>query len=453
MKKVKGFDEAKKMLSRRSPWESSATTPQLTAQIKRVFGEELSVQEVVERIIGEVQDKGDKALFDYTEKLDGVRLDSLEVRKQEVAAAYDIVDRKLVSALKFAARRILNFHTACGHKAGLIPIDKHLSQRVLPLQRVGLYVPGGSAAYPSSVLMMAIPARVAGVEEIIMVSPPGKNGDIPAPTLVAADIAGVNSIFKIGGAQAIAALAFGTESIPRVDKICGPGNIFVTLAKKMVYGAVDIDGLEGPSEIVIVADGKANPSLCAADLLAQAEHDPLASVVLITTSAHLADEVEKQLDKQLEGLKRRSIAGAAIKAGMLVLVDNVAQAVDLVNWFAPEHLSVMVSDASAVISEIRNAGCIFLGENSPVVLGDYVAGPSHVLPTGRSARFGSPLGVSDFLKVTNVVALDKRTMRKLSEPAVIIAEAEGLDAHARAVARRVIASGAKQSRRFSSSAR
>ena len=436
MKRVKGFNKAKRLLAREDFWESLTAPPRIRAQIRQVFGEELSVQEVVDRIIGEVRRKGDKALRNYTEKLDGVRLDSLEVDEQEIVAAYDIVSKKIVSALEFAARRIRDFHVACEHKTGLIPLDRCLGQQILPLRRVGLYVPGGSAAYPSTVLMMAIPARVAGVEEIIMVSPPGKDGRIAASTLVAADIAKVGRIFKLGGAQAIAALAYGTESIPRVDKICGPGNIFVTLAKKMVYGAVDIDGLEGPSEIVIVADEKAKPALCAADLLAQAEHDPLASVVLITTSVDLADQIDKQIETQLRKLKRRSTIRKAIDAGMLVLVDDMSQAVELVNLFAPEHLSIMTSNASALVREIRNAGCIFVGENSPVVLGDYVAGPSHVLPTGGSARFGSPLGVADFLKVTNVVALDKPGMRRLSRAAVVIAKAEGLDAHAQAVERR-----------------
>jgi histidinol dehydrogenase len=291
---------------------------------------------------------------------------------------------------------------------------------------------------------------------MIMASPPGKDGKIPAPTLVAADIAKVSRIFKVGGAQAIAALAFGTESIPRVDKICGPGNIFVTMAKKMVYGTVDIDGLEGHREIVIVDDEKASPALCAADLLAQAEHDPLASPVLITTSADLARRLDREIEMQLARLRRRSAIKKAIDAGMLVLVDDMTQAVDLVDLFAPEHLSIMAANASVLARRVRNAGCIFVGENSPVVLGDYVAGPSHVLPTGGSARFGSPLGVADFLKVTNVIALDRRAMRQLSQPAVEIAKAEGLDAHAEAVARRVLAgdlpaktwqTGAKQARR------
>jgi histidinol dehydrogenase len=437
MKRVKGFDKARELLTRENYWESFTTPPGLMAQIKQVFGQELSVQEVVDRIIGEVRKKGDKALLDYTEKLDGIRLDSLEVDRQEVAAAYNTIDKKLVSALEFAAKRIRDFHFACGHKAGLIPIDKHLKQQILPLQSIGLYVPGGNAAYPSTVLMMAIPAKVAGVEEIVMVSPPAENGNIPAPTSVAANIAGVNRIFKVGGAQAIAALAFGTQSIPRVDKICGPGNIFVTLAKKMVYGTVALDGLEGPTEIVIVADEKADPALCAADLLAQAEHDPLASVILITTSADLADRVDREIEIQMETLERRSSAGTATDAGILVLVDDMAQATELVNLFAPEHLSIMTPNASTLIPKIHNAGCIFVGEHSPVVLGDYVAGPSHVLPTGGSARFGSPLGVMDFLKISNIIALDEPAMRELGQAAMVIAEAEGLDAHVRAVEKRM----------------
>ena len=433
MKRVKGFNKARQLLTRKNFWESFTGPSGLAAQIKQVSGEELSLQQMVDRIISEVRDKGDKALFDYTEKLDRVRLTSLEVQGQEVAAACDIIDKELISALEFAARKIRDFHLACGHKVGLIPIDKHLGQQVRPLDRVGLYVPGGTAAYPSTVLMMAIPAKVAGVGEIIMTSPPARDGRIPVPTLVAASIAGVNRIFKLGGAQAIAALAFGTESIPKVDKVCGPGNIFVTIAKKVVYGAVGIDGLEGPSEIVIVADDKASPTLCAADLLAQAEHDPLASVILITTSAELVERVDKEVEIQLGKSGRCSTARTAIDAGIFVLVDDMSQAVELVNLFAPEHLSLMASDASTLIPKIHNAGCIFMGENSPVVLGDYVAGPSHVLPTGGSARFASPLSVADFLKVNNVIALDEAAMHELSHSASVIARAEGLDAHARAI--------------------
>jgi histidinol dehydrogenase len=433
---VKGFKRARQLLARESFWEPFAASQGLAPQTKQVF---LSVQKAVDRIVGDVRDTGDEALFDYTEKLDGVRLESLEVSRREVVAAHRTVTKEVISALEFAARRIWEFHAACEHKPGVFPVGKGLDRRVLALRKVGLYVPGGNAAYPSTVLMMAIPARVAGVGEIVMASPPGKDGKIPAPTLVAADIARVNRIFKVGGAQAIAALAFGTESVPRVDKICGPGNIFVTLAKKMVYGIVDIDGLEGPSEIAIIADEKAKPVLCAADLLAQAEHDPLASVVLITTSADLAKRVEGEIDIQLGRLKRRASIRKAIDAGMLVIVDDMDQAVELVNLFAPEHLSIMASNASVLVRKVHNAGCIFVGENSPVVLGDYVAGPSHVLPTGGSARFGSPLGVADFLKVTNIISLDKPAMRRLSRAAEVVAKAEGLDAHAQAVALRVMA--------------
>ena len=437
MIKVEGFSEANRLLTRENLWESFTATPRMATQIKQVFGEELSPQEVVERIINEVRNKGDKALFDYTWKLDNVALDSMEVSKKEITAAYNKVDKELISAFQLAAKRIHDFHFMGERKVGIVPINKYLRQQIRPLGRVGLYVPGGTAAYPSTVLMMAIPAKVAGVKEIIMVSPPAKDGMIPAATLVAADIAEVSRIFKIGGAQAIAALAFSTESIPRVDKICGPGNIFVTLAKKMVYGVVAIDGLQGPSEIVIIADETANPALCAADLLAQAEHDPLASVILITTSSRLLEQVEKELAMQLGKLSRTSIAAQAINRGLIVLVDSIAQAIELANLFAPEHLSVMASNAPSLIPKIHNAGCIFVGEDSPVVLGDYVAGPSHVLPTGGSARFSSPLGVEDFLKVTNVIALDEPTMQELSQAAMVIARAEGLDAHAQALEKRL----------------
>jgi len=434
---VTDFSEAKQLLTRENPLESFTVTPGLAAQIQRIFGEELSPQEVVERIINEVQREGDKALFDYAKKLDGVELDSLEVGRQEISAARNTVNEELLSALKLAAKMIRDFYLACKPKVGTSPISEYLRQHVRPLDKVGIYIPGGTAAYPSTVLMSAIPARVAGVREIIMVSPPGENGNISLPTLAAADIAQVDRIFKVGGAQAIAALAFGTESIPQVDKICGPGNIFVTLAKKLVYGAVDIDGLQGPSEIMIIADNTSDPALCAADLLAQAEHDPLASAILISTSSELANQVNKEIEAQSGKLARRSIIAQALDRGIIVLVNNVDEAIELVNHFAPEHLSLMVSGAAALTSKIYNAGCIFVGENSPVVLGDYVAGPSHILPTGGSARFSSALCVEDFLKVTNVVALDNHTMQELSQAAMVIARAEGLDAHAKAIEKRL----------------
>ena len=437
MIRVEGFDKAKQLLTRRGFLESLTASPRLATQIKHIFGEELSPQEVVGRIINDVRNKGDESLFHYTSKLDGAELDSLEVSGGEVSAAYGMVEKKLVSALQLAAKRIRDFHFACAGISGAEFTGQCPGRKIRPLDRVGLYVPGGTAAYPSTVLMTAIPAKVAGVKEIIMTSPPGRNGSMPAATLVAADIAEVNRVFKVGGAQAIAALAFGTESVPRVDKICGPGNIFVTLAKKMVYGAVAIDGLQGPSEILIVADGSANPSLCASDLLSQAEHDPLASAILITTSPELANQVDKEMGTQLAKLKRRSVASEAISRAVIALVNSIDEAIELVNLYAPEHLSLMVSGASSLIPRIDNAGCIFVGENSSVVLGDYVAGPSHVLPTGGTARFSSPLGVEDFLKVTNIVALDKATMQQLSGAAITMAKAEGLDAHARAMEKRI----------------
>jgi histidinol dehydrogenase len=419
MKRVEGFDLAKQLLDRKVPLQSLDTLAE--------------PQQVVSHIIDEVRRKGDEALFHYTEELDRVHLDSLEVSKQELAAAYKAADKKLVAALELAAQRITSFHRECLPKIGTIPAGRGLKRQVRPLDKVGLYVPGGIASYPSTVLMTAIPARVAGVKEIIMVSPPRGDGAIPGDTLAAASIAQVSRIFKIGGAQAIAALAFGTESVPNVDKICGPGNIFVVLAKKMVYGSVAIDGLQGPSEIIIVADETASPSLCAVDLLAQAEHDPLARVVLITTSAEMADRVDGEISSRLDKLERSFIAAEAIGNGVIAIVGDLDQAVELVNLYAPEHLSLMVSNASALVRKIYNAGGIFVGSNSSVVLGDYVAGPSHVLPTEGSARFSSPLGVEDFLKVTNIISLDDSTAEELSQAAITIARAEGLSAHAQAL--------------------
>ncbi len=409
----------------------SKARPLLTREIPQ-FGE--SPEDIVRDILADVRAKGDKALLSYTKKLDGVELDSLEVTRDEISEAYNNVDKALVAALKLAADRIERFHVLC--KKSLEPgfLTHDLGRLIRPLNRVGIYVPGGSAAYPSTVLMSTIPARVAGVNEIFMVTPPKKNGAIPPPTLVAADIAGVNRVFKIGGAQAIAALAFGTESVPKVDKICGPGNVFVVAAKRMVYGTVDIESLPGPSEIVIVADETANISFCAADLIAQAEHDPQASAILITTSSKLAKAVNTEIKKQLAKLKRKTIATEALKSGgMIVLVDNENEAIELVNLYAPEHVSLMLRSASSLAKKIKNAGCICIGGNSAVALGDYIAGPSHVLPTGGSARFSSPLGIEDFLKITNIIAFDEAVQEELGQAAITIAEAEGLEGHARAI--------------------
>ncbi len=424
MKIIEGFQSAKLALSRQGPAQE---TPEADDR-----------EQKVRQIINEVRRRGDAALLDYTAQFDKVRLASLEVSKEAISNAYGKVDAGLVSALQLAAERIRSFHIA--QKDSLLRESDRagLGWLIRPLERIGIYVPGGTAYYPSTVLMTAIPARVAGVKEVILVTPPDEQGTVPPITLAAAYIAGVDRVFCVGGAQAIAALAYGTESIPKVDKICGPGNIFVTLAKKLVYGVVDIDGLQGPSEVLIIADETADPKYCAADLLAQAEHDPLASAILVTTSRRLADEVVREIEQQLPDLKRREIAAESLNnMGKIAVVDSIDEAIELANLYAPEHLCLAVDRAKDYIDKVANAGCILVGENSPVVLGDYVAGPSHVLPTGGTARFSSPLNVTDFIKYTNVIDIDEAGLKKLGPAAQALAEAEGLDAHARAVGKRL----------------
>jgi len=435
---IEGFQPAKSVLSRQPGAEFPMASPALRQRIKEVFGAEINPEQAVRQIINEVQTRGDAALYDYTLKIDGVKLASLEVSKKQIASAYQEVDEELVSALKLAAQRIRSFHLEQKRSIWSSAAKPGSGQLIRPLERIGAYAPGGTACYPSTVLMTAIPARIAGVREVILVTPPKSNGAVPPPTLVAADIAQVDRIFSIGGAQAIAALAFGTESVPKVDKICGPGNIFVVLAKKLVYGIVDIDGLQGPSEVLIIADETANPKYCAADLLAQAEHDPLASAILITTSRWLADEVNQEVEQQLKGLERQAIAAESLQnRGMIAVVADVDEAIELANLYAPEHLCLMIRGADAYIDQVSNAGCIFIGDNSTVVLGDYVLGPSHVLPTGATARFSSPLNILDFIKFISLVDVDEASLQQLGRAASIIARAEGLDAHARAVERRL----------------
>jgi len=417
MKVIKDYQRAKKALGRSIRYDPGS-------------GIEAAVHEIVEN----VKKGGDKALLTYTERFDGARLKSLEVTPRELAAARRSADPQLTDALKFAAARVERFHRACMQRYGRGFFKDGLGQQVLPLERVGIYIPGGTASYPSTVLMTAIPARVAGVEEIIMATPCGRDGVVPANTLAAAGIAGVDRVFKIGGAQAVAALAFGTESVPRVDKVCGPGNIYVMTAKKLVYGVVDIDALQGPSEVMVIADGSADPSFCAADLLAQSEHDAMASSILVTTSQGLAIKVQAELKRQLAGLKRNTIAARALQAnGLIIIVNTLDQAIELANLYAPEHLSLMVRNAGRYINRISNAGCICAGNYSPVVLGDYVAGPSHALPTGGSARFSSPLTVQDFLKINSIISLDDNAIGTLGPVAAMMADNEGLTGHAHAV--------------------
>ncbi len=427
MKIIEGFQAAKSRLSRQT--------------VQGIPGDD-EREKVVRQIVNDVRERGDAALFDYTEKFDNVRLSSLEISKGQINRAYKDIDAELLSALELAAERIAVFHMEQKKKLLKDNTAAKLGWLMRPLRSVGVHVPGFTAPLPSSLLMTAIPARVAGVEEIILVTPPGSNGKVSPVTLAAAKIAGLDRVFSVGGAQAIAALAYGTESVPRVDKVCGPGNIFVTLAKKMVYGVVGIDGLYGPSEVIIIADETANPEYVAADLLAQAEHGSLASAIMITTSRKMADGVNREIERQLKTLKRKDIIAESLDGrGVIAIVATVEEAIELANLYAPEHLCLVVKNAASYINKVKNAGCLFVGENSIEALVDYVAGPSHVLPTGGTARFGSGLNILDFVKLISLVKTDETDIKELGGAASVIARAEGLDAHARAVERRLKDSG------------
>jgi len=432
LKIIKGFSSAKTVLSRPVLSLTYPISAQLKRSLKKMFATE-DPEQALKQIIAEVERGGDKALFDLTFRIDGIRLKSLEVNRRQIATACRMVDKELVSALQLAAERIRAFHTAQKENVCRELVGEEWEQLVRPLEKVGIYVPGGTASYPSTVLMTAIPAKVAGVKEVIIATPPKPDGKIPPATLVAAQVAGVDRLFCSGGAPAIAALAFGTESVPSVDKICGPGNIFVVLAKKLVYGQVAIDGLQGPSEVLIIADETADPEYCAADLLAQAEHDPLASAILVTTSQKLAVAVDREIARQVAELPRKNIASEALNRGLIIVVDNIEEAIELANLYAPEHLCLMVKNADYYINKVRNAGCVVVGGKATAVLGDYIAGPSHVLPTGGTARFSSPLNIMDFVKYINVIKIDEVGLKRLGKAASVIARAEGLDAHARAI--------------------
>ncbi len=417
MKLVEGLTAARAALERR--------TDPLQDPVK---------EEWVRQTIADVRERGDAALLELTEKLDGVKLGALEVSKAAIAEAYQRVDESVVGALELAAVRIRDF--AARQKEALLRDGEKagLGWVIRPLARVGIHVPGFTAALPSSVLMTAVPARVAGVGEIVLVTPPQKSGRVAPLTLVAADIAGVDRIFAIGGAQAVAALAFGTQSVPAVDKICGPGNIYVVLAKKLLFGTVGIDALQGPSEVLIVADGTTDARFCASDLLAQAEHGAGATAAMVTTSRELAARVTAEVDSELEGLATKDTAGKALEtSGVIAVVASIDEAVELANLYAPEHLLLMVKESEKYVDGIRNAGCIVLGPKGTVALGDYAAGPSHVLPTGGTARFGSPLSVLDFVKQTSVMKVSDALLAEIGPTAEVLANAEGLAAHARAV--------------------
>lgn len=400
---------------------------------------ETGVESIVSDVIENVKQNGDKALFDYCEKFDGAKLSSLEVDKSEIENAYINEDKDFLKTIELAKENIHKFHSHQVRNNFIINDTDGviLGQKITPIEKVGIYVPGGTARYPSSVLMNAIPAKIAGVKEIVMVTPPDKDGSIPSYILAAAKIAGVDRVFKLGGAQAVAALALGTESVPKVDKIVGPGNIFVATAKRKLYGIVDIDMIAGPSEILVLADGSCNPKFVAADLLSQAEHDKLATAVLITDSEKLANEVSAELEKQIPELPRAEIARTSIDDnGKIIITKDMFEAVKISNIIAPEHLEVCVDDPFSLLNHITNAGSIFLGKNVPESLGDYLAGPNHTLPTSGTARFSSPLSVDDFIKKSSYIYYTGDALAKVKDDVVRFAEREGLSAHARAVSKR-----------------
>ncbi|MFZ5925011.1 MAG: histidinol dehydrogenase, partial [Bacillota bacterium] len=403
---------------------------------RRHYGLDLHIS-TARRIVEEVREKGDEALVRLTRELDHVALDpgELRVTREAIQQAYEAVDSGFVEAIRHAKRNVWAFHERQVLRPSVAVLDGYGVGRVsTPIERAGLYVPGGTAAYPSTVVMTAVPARVAGVSEVIMCTPPGPGGEINAFTLVAADVCGVDKVFRVGGAQAIAAMAYGTETIPAVDMIAGPGNSFVTAAKKLVFGGVGIDMLAGPSEILIIADESAMPEFVAADLLSQAEHDVLASAVLLTTSAELADRVVDEIERQLPRLPRRDIIARSLHDnGAIVIVQSLDQAVDAANAYAPEHIEIMTCCPLEIGRRIRNAGAIFLGPYSPEPVGDYIAGPNHVLPTQGAARYRGGLGVQDFLKSINVVQYDGSAFKEVAEHAIRLARTEGLMAHARSI--------------------
>lgn len=395
---------------------------------------EVDVAQIVSNIIQDVRTRGDEALLEYTKRFDRAQLSSLEVTKAEIDAAAEAVGAEFIALLERAAANIRKFHTQQKRSSFIINDEDGIviGQKIIPVDRAGLYVPGGTASYPSTVLMDAIPAKIAGCPEVVMVSPPDKDGKIAPVILAAAKVAGVDRIYKVGGAQAIAALAYGTASIPKVDKIVGPGNTFVAEAKKQVYGKVSIDMIAGPSEILIIADGKSDPRFVAADLLSQAEHDVLACAVLVTDSADLAKEVQQELEKQIPLLERAEIARASIdNNGKIIVTQNIRQAIEISNEIAPEHLELCVDEPFDYLDSIRHAGSVFMGRNCPEALGDYFAGPNHTLPTSGTARFSSPLSVDDFIKKTQYTYYTRNALKRVAQDVATFAKAEGLTAHAK----------------------
>ena len=397
--------------------------------------EDSGVEEIVREIIQDVAKNGDDALKRYAKKFDRAELTGLEVPAQELDDALLTIPSELLDAMQIAAENIRAFHSQQLREGFRLerPNGVYMGQKITPIEKVGLYIPGGTASYPSTVFMNAIPAKLAGCSLVVMVSPPNENGKIPAPILAAAKLAGVDRVFLAGGAQAVAALAYGTQTVPKVDKIVGPGNAFVAEAKRQVFGRVAIDMIAGPSEILVIADETATPSFVAADLLSQAEHDALASAVLITNSREIAQRVSDEVERQLLSLPREKIARASIENnGKIIVADDVMSAIELANDLAPEHLELCVKEPERYLAYVKNAGSVFLGSDCPESLGDYLAGPNHTLPTSGTARFSSPLSVDDFVKKTQYTYFSREALAELSDKIAVFARAEGLEAHARA---------------------
>ena len=446
LKMVRGLSAAETALTRIDPLDLSSLPEPVLQRTRALFGADATPESSVLQMLRDVRASGDAAVKRYASLLDGAELDSLQVPEAELEAAWETTPDDLKQALELAARRITEFHEATLPR-DWVDLGGGLGELVRPLERVGLYAPGGTAAYPSTVLMTAIPARVAGVSEVVLATPRRGREPLNTTVLAAARIAGVDAVYQVGGVPAIGALAYGTETIRKVDKICGPGNVFVAYAKRMVQGQVDIDGVFGPTETILLADETANPVFCAADLIAQAEHDPMASAILVTDSQPLIDAVEAELDVQIAGNPRaETIRHSLERQGCIVVVDDFDEAIAVANHIAPEHLCLMVADPWAWAGQVRNAGGLFLGEFSPEVMGDYIAGPSHVMPTGGTARFSSALSVHHFLRTMPVVGLSPQRFTDLGAAAVRIAEAEGLPGHAGAVQARLDHIAATQTR-------
>ena len=437
LKMVRGLSAAESVLTRIDPLDLSSLPDPVLQRTRDLFGADATPESSVLQMLRDVRADGDSAVRRYASLLDGAELDDMQVPEAELESAWDSTPDDLKRALELAARRITDFHEATLPR-DWVDLGGGLGELVRPLERVGLYAPGGTAAYPSTVLMTAIPARVAGVSEVVLATPRRGQEPLNSTVLAAARIAGVDAVYQVGGVPAIGALAYGTESIRKVDKICGPGNVFVAYAKRMVQGQVDIDGVFGPTETILLADETANPVFCAADLIAQAEHDPMASAILVTDSQPLIDAVEAELDSQIaDNPRAETIRHSLERQGCVVVVDDFDEAIAVANHIAPEHLCLMVADPWAWAGQVRNAGGLFLGEFSPEVMGDYIAGPSHVMPTGGTARFSSALSVHHFLRTMPVVGLSPSHFSDLGAAAVRIAEAEGLPGHAGAVQARL----------------